>query len=110
MASLFLSADGCKDVCLEHATDDVDRHLREGTTLSDAGAAQEGVERQAHRTLHVTLVEHVQLVDDNLFAEAVYDDLGHVPMEEDGERTVADAQAFLDHNQVRPETAGNAAP
>ncbi len=29
----------------------------------------------------------------------VYDDLGHVPMEEDGERTVADAQAFLEQNQ-----------
>ena len=39
-----------------------------------------------------------------------FGDLGHVPMEEDGERTVADAQAFLNHNQVRPETAGNAAP
>src|SRR5882672_4146377 len=59
-----------KDVRLEHATNDVDRHLRDGAALSNAGVAQERVERPAHRVLDVTLVEHVQLVDDELVAEA----------------------------------------
>ncbi len=31
----------------------------------------------------------------------IYDDLGHVPMEEDGERTVADVRVFLDRTQPR---------
>jgi pimeloyl-ACP methyl ester carboxylesterase len=35
----------------------------------------------------------------------IYDDLGHVPMEEDGERTAADARAFLERNQPRSDTA-----
>src|SRR6185295_10803091 len=64
-----------KDVRLEHATNDVDRHLRDGAALADASVAQERVERPAHRFLDVTLVENVQLVDDERVAEAELLDL-----------------------------------
>src|SRR5882672_1624489 len=64
-----------KDVRLEHATNDVDRHLREGAALSDASVAQERVEGPAHRVRDVAIVENVQLVDDERVAEAELLDL-----------------------------------